>query len=171
MAPAGAGEPGHCPGVSSAHYVSRDVLTYNIILHCMHCARAHMYIIYRVRGRDVHVAMDSTMEESSQPRERRGTKRPESFVFARVTTSLCRRFCVLSTQKKRSFYPRKENARFVHAKKTKRFSILIGKRKQNHSRFIGQRKPNCVFVLFGQGKPNHSRLWRKKSKPHLRRTP
>ena len=33
------------------------------------------------------------MEESSQPRERRGTKRPQSFVFARVTTSLCRRFC------------------------------------------------------------------------------
>ena len=32
------------------------------------------------------------MEESSQPRERGGTKRPQSFVFARVTTSLCRHF-------------------------------------------------------------------------------
>jgi len=32
------------------------------------------------------------MEESSQPREHRGTKRSQSFVFAWVTTSICRRF-------------------------------------------------------------------------------
>jgi len=51
-------------------------------------AHARMYI-YRVCRCDV--ARGHGLGRS-QPRERRGTKRPQSFVFARVTTSLCRRF-------------------------------------------------------------------------------
>jgi len=81
VAPAGAGLSGHCPGIS-AHYISRDLSKRTV--------RGH---VYRVCRRDVHGTWPWTMEKSSQPRERRGTKRLQSFVFARVTTSLCRRFC------------------------------------------------------------------------------
>jgi len=42
VAPAGAGLPGHCPGVS-AHYISRDLSNRTVL-------RAH---VYRVRRRDV----------------------------------------------------------------------------------------------------------------------
>ena len=52
VAPAGAGLSGHCPGIS-AHYISRDL-----------------------SNRTWPWTME--LEESSQPRERRGTKRPQS---------------------------------------------------------------------------------------------
>ena len=69
VAPAGVGEPGHCPGIS-AHYISRHLSKRIIIYTAMHCARA---CIPCVRRRDVHVAMDSTMEESRASRHEAST--------------------------------------------------------------------------------------------------
>ena len=72
MAPAGVGEPGHCPGIS-AHYISRDLSKRIIIYTAMHCARARMFPMCPGRRRDVHVAMDSTMEESRASRHEAST--------------------------------------------------------------------------------------------------